>query len=280
MKTVREILQLSTSHLEKCGIRNSRRQAEEVMSNALEMPRMDLYMQIDRPLTEKEIDSCRAALKRRSEREPPQYIRGLVEFYHCTFKVCPDVLIPRQETEILVDQIAKSLKNENSPVLWDICCGSGCIGIALKKEFPDLKVVLSDLSKEALLVAEENANGNQTEVELLNGDLLAPFEGRKADYVICNPPYISEQEYTALDPEVREYEPRMALVAGAKGFEFYQRLATELPQYLNNGATVWLEIGATQGQGVKEIFNESCWKEFEIKQDWAGHDRFVQVKFA
>ena len=140
--------------------------------------------------------------------------------------------------------------------------------------------MLSDLSKEALLVAEENANGNQTEVELLNGDLLAPFEGRKADYVICNPPYISEQEYTALDPEVREYEPRMALVAGAKGFEFYQRLATELPQYLNNGATVWLEIGATQGQGVKEIFNESCWKEFEIKQDWAGHDRFVQVKFA
>lgn len=276
MKTILEILKLSTDHLQNKGIRNPRRQAEEIISDALNLSRLELYSQADHPLTQSETDKCRESLLRRARGEPSQYIRGKVEFMDCSISVSPDVLIPRQETEILVDKMIKILSKENvkDKVLWDVCCGSGCIGIALKKHLPDLQVTLSDLSPKALAIAKQNAFLNKVEVSFLEGNLLTPFQAKKADIIVCNPPYISQEEMSKLDIEVGRYEPHLALLGGKTGLEFYEKLSEQLPSYLMPHGRVWLETGTGQGSAIKKLFNQSIWVNANIEQDWAGHDRF------
>jgi release factor glutamine methyltransferase len=273
MKTLGEILKLSTDFLQKRSIDRPRREVEELLAHVLQLPRIELYMQFDRPLIEAELSQMREAVKRRAEGEPSQYIAGSVEFLDCRIQVNRNVLIPRPETEILVDRIVKELPV--TPVeIWDVCTGSGCIGIALKKKRPDCKVVSSDISPEALAIAKENAVHNLVDVEFLQGDLLKPFQGRKADIVICNPPYVTEQEYASLDKEVRDWEPRQALVGG---LVFYQRLAQELPFYLQAAGKVYLEIGAKMGEQVKNLFNVPLWKTQQLAQDWSSHDRYLII---
>ena len=276
MKTLLEILTLSTDYLQQRGIQNPRRQAEELISDALGMQRLKLYLEFDRPVSEPELELCRLRLARRAKGEPLQYIKGDMEFYGCSLFLNKDVLIPRQETEILVDMIANQLEKEElqGKCLWDICCGSGCIGIALKKKFPQLKVVLSDISKEALQVARKNAETNQVEVEFLQGDLLKPFAGCKTNYLVCNPPYIAEHEFPGLEVEVRSFEPREALVSGPTGLEIYARLAVELKEFLTSQAKAWFEIGSTQGPDIYEMFHKAGWGICRVEKDWAGHDRF------
>jgi release factor glutamine methyltransferase len=275
MRTLLDVLTLSTKHLQQKNIPNARREAEELLAHALDMPRISLYMQFDRPLTEIELEKCRKVLARRSNHEPVEYITGIVKFYGCQIEVDRNVLIPRPETEILIDTIAKELAEHDltHKTLWDICCGSGCMGISLKKRFPNLNVILSDISGDALELAKKNAVRNGVEVQLMKGDLLQPFEGQKTDFVVCNPPYVTDDEYRQLDPSVKDYEPKLALVSGATGLEIYQRLAAELPRFMNTQARVWLEIGTGQGEAIKRIF--SAWPQVAVKQDWAGHDRFV-----
>lgn len=276
MKTILEIITLSADYLQKKGIPNFRRQAEDLVADALGMKRLDLYLHFDQPLTNEEMDRCRQFLQRRALREPQQYIKGSVDFFDCTISVNTNVLIPRQETEILVDTIAKSIKDEQieGKTLLDLCCGSGCIGISLKKRFPELTVILSDLSADALAVAKENAKNNAVEVEFLQGDLLAPLANKKIDFVVCNPPYLTVKEFVESEPEVQLYEPREALVGGESGLEFYQRLAEGLKNHLSCGAKVWLELGSTQGEAVKKIFESEKWTKSSVEKDWAGHDRF------
>lgn len=276
MKTILEIIKLSTEFLQQKKVAQPRRQAEEIIADALEVKRLVLYLEFDRPLTTEELDKCRSALMRRSKGEPLQYIRGDVDFHHCTFKVSPAVLIPRQETEILVDLITKQLEKDDlaNKSFWDICCGSGCIGISIKKKFPQLNVYLSDVSAEALMVAKENAQNNQVDVHLMEGDLLGPFKGLKTDYLACNPPYISEKEYIGLDPEVREHEPKLALVGGSTGLEYYHRLASDIPISLNPKSKIWFEIGYNQGSDVLQIFSNEKWTHRRVEKDWSGHDRF------
>ncbi|MGM0439733.1 MAG: peptide chain release factor N(5)-glutamine methyltransferase [Chlamydiota bacterium] len=281
MKSIKEILDLSVDFLEQKGVANPRRQAEELLGAVLGCHRVDLYINFDRPLNEDELKRSREVLARRGQREPLQYILGEVDFYGCNIAVSSAVLIPRQETEILVDNIVRQLSRQESlegKVLWDVCCGSGCIGIALKKALPQLEVMLSDNDPQALKIAQTNAESNQVEVEILPGDFLEPFHGRKADFVVCNPPYISDEEYANLDPEVREYEPKVSLVSGRTGLEFYHRLAEGLPELLNAGALVWLEIGFDQGAQLQKLFSQPPWRECSLLQDWAGHDRFIALK--
>ncbi len=267
MKTLGEVLTLSAEFLQKRGIDRPRRQVEELLSCVLKLPRIELYMQYDRPMVELELNQLRDAIKRRAEGEPWQYIVGEVEFLGCRIQVNKNVLIPRQETEILADRILKELPTE--PVeIWDVCTGSGCIGVALKKKRPDCKVVLSDISEEALSVARENTK----DIEILQGDLLKPFQGRKADLIVCNPPYIFESDYSRLDKEVREWEPKIALVGG---LEFYKRLAEELPGYLRPGAKVYFEMGTGMGEQVNNLFQGPFWKKKEVLQDWSSHDRYL-----
>ncbi len=276
MKTLKEIIDKSVEFLHAKGIANPRRQAEELIADVLAMKRIDLYLEFDRPLNEHEVEACRQAVKRRGSGEPAQYIRGKVEFLDCEILVNPAVLIPRQETEILASAIVEELRGTDTcgKVLWDLCTGSGCLGIAIKKKFPDLEVALSDLSEGALSVARQNAEQNGAEVAFAHGDLLAPFAGKKADFVICNPPYVTPEEYISLDREVRDFEPKTALVAEENGLLFYRRLSGELPACLNPGAKVWLEIGAGQGEAVLALFQSPCWKRAGFKCDWSGNHRF------
>jgi release factor glutamine methyltransferase len=277
MKTVGEILDTSIKFLGQRGIDRPRKVIEELLSSTLCLPRLEIYMQFDRPLQPQELDQMRNYLKLAAKGEPWQYIVGEMEFLGCHLKVGPGVLIPRQETEILADKIVKELP-EGPCAIWDICTGSGCLGLAVKKKRPDCTVILSDLSETAVEIARGNAKRCEVEVEVRQGDLLGPFCGAKADVVICNPPYISERDYLELESGVRDWEPKMALVGGVTGFEFYERLARELPAYLNEGARIYFEIGTGMGEEIKKIFVSSGWNSVGIMQDWASHDRFALAR--
>jgi len=281
MRSLLDVLNLSAEFLKQKGVQNSRREAQDLIGDALGIGRMQLYMEYDRPLTEPELEMLRSRLSRRAKGEPNAYIHGQVKFLDCVLKVNKDVLIPRQETEILTDKVIKRLENENleGKSLWDLCCGSGCMGIAIKKRIPQLEVVLSDIRSNALSIAKENAISNEVEVSFLEGDLLAPFASKKTDYLVCNPPYVARYEWTGLDAEVRDYEPIQALVSGETGLEIYERLAKELPDYLKPGGKAWLELGAGQGEAVKRLFQGSPWINCGFEPDWAGKDRFFYLEY-
>ncbi len=260
MKTIGEVIKLSGDFLK------SRRDAEEIIAHVLQMKRLDLYLQFDKPVIEKELVCIREMLKRCAKHEPLEYVIGEVEFYGCKIRVDRRVLIPRPETEILVYKIAKIAKKG---ILWDVCTGSGCIGIALKKANPDLQVTLSDISPEALSVTAENAKLNGVDVRILQGDLLEPFKGQKCDFLVCNPPYITEEEYEQLDPSVKNFEPKLALVGGLK---FYERLKKVLPAHFNLGGCAFFEISAHQAAHLQSLFPMG-----HIDPDWAGHPRYLFV---
>lgn len=276
MKTVLEVLKATTTFLEQKQMENARREAEDLISGSLGISRMQLYLDFERPLNDKELDLAREYLRRRLTGEPYGYIVGKQEFFHCEFFLNSAVLIPRQETEILADKIASALKTENlqGKKFLDLCCGSGCLGLSLKNALPDLEMTLSDISSEALAVAKENGFLNELKVNYVQGDLLEGVKGQLFDYVVCNPPYISEVAYAELSPEVKNFEPKRALLAGETGLEIYQRLAEELPTVLRSGGQVWFEIGFDQGETVPALFHTPCWKRKIISKDWAGHDRF------
>jgi release factor glutamine methyltransferase len=276
MRSLLEVLNLCTDFLKDKGIQNFRREAQDLISDALNLSRVQIYLEHDRPLTDGELTVLRERLQRRAKGEPGAYIHGSVKFLDSSIRVTPSVLIPRQETEILTDKVVQALKNENlaGKTLWDICCGSGCIGIAIKKALPALQVISSDISSEALEIARQNSRDNNVDIEFLKGDLLTPFHGRKADYLVCNPPYIAEQDWKTLEREVRDYEPLQALVSGHTGLEIYQRLANELELYLHPRGKAWFEIGAAQAEPIKNLFQRRPWKNFRPERDWAGKDRF------
>lgn len=276
MKSLGEVLQLTVQRLKE------RRVAEELVAAALQCSRLQLYMHFDKPLVEAELETIRTLVRRKLKGEPLEYILGRVTFYGCTLQITPAVLIPRVESEVWLDKACALLRSRRrlaGKKAWDVCTGSGCLGIGLKKTFPELDVTLADLSPEALALAQANAAANQAAVTCVQGDLLAPFAGQKVDIVLCNPPYISKQEYAVLDRSVKEFEPRMALEGGEDGLHFYKRLRRELPGYLNPQALVFLEIGAQQGQAVRALFQEPYWRSVSLGQDWAGHDRFFLLEF-
>lgn len=281
MKTLGEILAISARFLKEKNCPRFRRDAEELLAHVLNFKRLDLYLQFDRPMQNGELEAFRELIKRAIIGEPVEYITGEVAFYHCNISVDSRVLIPRPETEILVDVACRQLRSAafHQKIAWDLCTGSGCIGIALKKACPDLHVCLSDLSEEALEIAIMNAKKNEVEVEVVQGDLLAPFVGRKADIIFCNPPYISAKEFSTLDRSIKDFEPGQALIGGEDGLSFYRRLQDELPDYLTPGAKIFFEIGADQGPAVLDLFSGSGWKNARVEKDWAGHDRFFFLEF-
>ena len=279
MRSVLEVIKLSKEYLDDHKIEAPRLQAEELLAHLLGCKRLDLYMRHDRPLVEKELADLREMLKRRGRGEPLGYIFGRCEFLGCTLELSSAVLIPRQETEIMMAKIVEELGETKKLIAWDLCTGSGCLGIALKKHLPSLHVTLSDISSDALALAQKNAIKNNVEVSCVQGDLLAPFRGQKTDLLLCNPPYVREEEFAGLEREVREFEPKQALVSGPSGLEFYTRLARQLPPHLHPGAKIFFEIGAGQGEALFQLFSAPCWKNKHLEKDWAGHDRFFFLEF-
>lgn len=275
LHTLAELLELVYQHLQKNAFPNAKRKAEDLISLALNCSRMQLYLDLERPIEEAELKICRDYLKRVLQHEPSAYIKGEVQFYSCRIFVDSRVLIPRQETEILVDLIVERLATRDlkNKVLWDLACGSGCIGIALKKRFPGLKLVLSDISSDALDLAKKNAEVNEVQADFLKSDLFENFEDQ-ADIIVSNPPYISGDEFKSLEPSVKDFEPKIALLSGPSGLEFYERFSKELPRRLKSSGLACFEIGASQGSNIKKIFSSQALSEGELAKDWAGHDRF------
>jgi release factor glutamine methyltransferase len=219
-------------------------------------------------------------LSRRERHEPVQYIIGNQEFYGLTFQVNSHVLIPRLDTEVLVEEILKE-ETAGKSVL-DLCTGSGCILISLMKCGGFLRGAGTDISGEALTVAEQNAVQNGVQVQLLQGDLFGALDGlsaqeRRFDVIVSNPPYIAEAEKPDLAPEVLEHEPSLALFAGHEGLLFYERILAEASGYLTPHGTIYFEIGCTQAEAVKELCEKNGFGGVQVIRDLAGLDRVVKA---
>lgn len=269
MKTIGEILKLAADFLQRHGVERAKREAEELVADVLACKRIDLFLRFETVLTDEQLERCRSVLKQRARRVPLAYISGMVSFAGIELQITPDVLIPRPETEALVEMIAKRAPQGH---LLDLCCGSGAIGLALKARFPALQVTLADLSPAALAVARKNACRLGLEVQCIESDLLHSVSGR-CDLIVCNPPYVAEGEYDGLSPEVKQ-EPKCALVAGPSGYEHYLRLVPQLEHVV--AREVWFEIGTGMGERLKKVFDEAGWH-CTILHDFAGHQRYLSL---
>ncbi|MBT2573029.1 peptide chain release factor N(5)-glutamine methyltransferase [Bacillus sp. ISL-51] len=280
MKTVFEALSWASSYLTEAG--REKNAAELLLSNDTGMERSKLLASLREPVGEDELYRFKRHVEMHKEGIPIQYIIGKEHFYGREFFVNDDVLIPRPETEEVVYHLLEKQKlvfpaEERLSVL-DIGTGSGAIAVTLALENERLSVSAADISKEALQVAEKNAKNLGADVRFFQGDLLGPFitSGEKADIIVSNPPYISEEEMTGLSDIVRFHEPLHALTDGGDGLKFYKRFMEELPLVIMDKALVVFEIGYHQGKAVKELFCHSFPNaEVEVLKDINGKDRTV-----
>ncbi len=263
--TVLELLNWSTHCLEDYQIENSRLNAELLLARSLNLSREGLYMNLHGQLKKGEKEALGRLIQRRIAGEPLQYILEHQEFWSIGLKVDPRVLIPRPETELLVEQsllILSESRFKRRPFILEIGTGSGAIAIAMAKERKDAFLVATDLSREALLLAKENARsaGVQHQIEFINGDLFEPFcvlrKKGPFDLILSNPPYIHRHEIHALAKEVKDYEPIMALDGGEDGLEFYRRIISQVPLYIRQGGWLLLEVGQGQSLRVSELVEE------------------------
>lgn len=209
---------------------------------------------------------------------PAQYILGEAEFYGRLFKVDEHVLIPRPETEWIVDEVLKLEENRKQHVV-DLGAGSGCIGITLKLERPDFQVTGLDISKDALHISKENAAYLGADVQFIESDGLSSYQGEKIDLFISNPPYIAYEEQGVMDESVKRYEPEVALYADNHGLAIYEQLAQVLPSYLAPNGRIYMEIGYQQGEAIRKMYQHAFpQKEVRIEQDLSGHDRLLIVR--
>ena len=239
--------------------------------------REDYYMNQDASVPQEKLKALFGIVDRRKERIPLQYLTGCAWFMGFPFYVDERVLIPRQDTECLVEEALAFLQDESRPRILDLCTGSGCIGIALKKLFPAAEVTLLDLSADALEVAAVNAGRLDAEVEIVQGDLFEGLNGR-FDYILSNPPYIPTAVIETLMPEVKDHEPRTALDGEADGLFFYRRIVREAGAYLSGGGWLLFEIGADQGAALAALFEAEGYRQIQIKKDLSGLDRVALAR--
>ena len=296
--TVLEILNRTKVFFEKKGIPDARLDAEYIISHGLKMKnRMDLYLNFEKPLTPAELDVLRTMVARRATREPLQHIIGDTSFRGFIIKCDRRALIPRPETESLVDMAADSLKGIEKPFIVEIGTGTGAISIACAKEIAGAKVLATDISEDALALARTNAEANATgeallfaQGDLLNAvtaDVIANVVGDtadsanlpKIDCLIANLPYIPDSEKDKLQPEVAKYDPALALFGGADGLDLVRKLLQQTEGKLKPGASILLEIGSEQGEMLKAEAANYPWLEFTgIHKDFCNNVRFVSYK--
>jgi release factor glutamine methyltransferase len=275
--TIRKVLTWTTQHFEKKGVDSPRLTAEILLSFVLKLDRVRLYIDLDRPLDAQELAAYRALIERRMAGEPTQYLTRVKEFYNRRFRVDPRVLIPRPETELLVEAVLQHLPRDAPARALDLCTGSGCIAVSLAAERPLASVWATDLSGDACALARENAEalGVGSRVTVLEGDLFAPVpEGARFDVVVSNPPYIATHEIDGLSPEVRK-EPRLALDGGQDGLELLRRVVRGARERLKAGGLLALEIGETQGAAVRGLVAEAGFLDARVEQDLERRERMV-----
>jgi release factor glutamine methyltransferase len=273
--TLAEVLRRSTEYLETHGSPTPRLDAELLLAHGLGLTRIDLYTQFERPLSEDELSECRELIRRRGTREPVAYVIGRWGFRRLELDVDARVLVPRSETELLVDRCLALLDGQEQPAVLDVGTGSGAIALAIKDERPDAQVVASDLSADALAVARANAERLGLEIGFAQSDLLESVPGGPFQLIVSNPPYVSESELATLEPEVAEHEPRLATVAGPDGFEVYSRLLPQAAERLVHGGFIALECGAGQAPALVAELARVGYADAGVDRDLSGIERVV-----
>ncbi len=275
--TIRKVLGWTTGRFEKADIDAPRLTAEILLAHTLKVDRIKLFMELDRPLQKDELSEFKALIQRRMQFEPTQYLTGFKDFYNRRFSVDPRVLIPRPETELLVEGVLQLLPKDAPSRVLDLCTGSGCIGITIAAERPQASVWVTDLSKGACEVAAANAEKHQvaSRVSVLQGDLFAALPaGVRFDLVVSNPPYIKRADLPGLQKEVRQ-EPTQALDGGTDGLAFARAIAEGAHAALKPGGWLALEIGDEQGEAVRQVLTRSGYHAVRVDKDLSRLDRLA-----
>ena len=255
MLTIREIKERTEIFFQEKGVPSAKLDTDILIAHSLGIKRLDIYLDLDRPLTEAQLTDLRPLVKRRASREPLQYIIGNTEFYGITLKVDPRALIPRHETEELIELIVERLETPPARIL-DLGTGNGAIALALASKYSDAKVTATDQSEEAITLAKENADALNlsSRVTFMKGNWFEPLdEGARFDLIVSNPPYLTEAEMQTAEPEVIDHEPRGALASGREGLDDLSLLLKSVPKHLAEGGLLALETGIGQAEVIKEM---------------------------
>ena len=283
--TLGEAIAESRRLLDQAGIESAEQEALWIVQHVLRLPAHHVVTDRDRLLASTELADVKGLVQRRVGREPLQYIVGTQEFCGLEFHVNPAVLIPRPETELLVEYVAQRISAEQPATIVDVCTGSGCIAVAIARQRPRARLIATDLSSRSLDVARQNAVRHSVGERMiwLEGNLLGALAGQRlegqVDIIVSNPPYIAEADWATLQPEVRLFEPRGALIAGPQGTELHERLLREAGRYLSPGGALILEIGAGQARTIRQIVEQlSGYRFLRLVYDEAGLERVVIVE--
>jgi len=283
--TVLEVIQKSTAYLEKKGVASARLQSELLLAHVCKLPRLQLYLNFERNLGEPELEQMRELVRRRGAREPLQHLIGSVSFCGLELQVGRQALIPRPETELLAEKCWEYLSKlqEPAPAVLDFGTGTGCLAIAVASHCPTARVWATDISAEAIELARANAARHQLEgrIQFFCGDGFSAIpEPVLFDLIVSNPPYIPSAEIAGLEPEVRDYDPRIALDGGADGLDFYRRLAAEGMDWLKGGGRLMVELGDGQAGAVRELFEAKKWVVESVQNDYSGKARVLEASRA
>lgn len=278
--TVLEVIQRSTQFLTQKGVDSPRLQVELLLAHVLRLPRLQLYLNFQRELTEPEVGQLRDFVKRRGQREPLQHITGSTSFVGLEIKCSKAALIPRPETEVLAERGWKFLQavGDGQAVALDVGTGTGCIAIALATKAPTAQVIAADISPDALELARQNAAAHTVEgrIEFRAGDAFETVpETATFDLVISNPPYIPSSEISALQPEVKDFDPMLALDGGEDGLVMFRRLALRAREWLKPGGRFMAEFSDGQEKELRTLFEGENWIVDEIVADYSGRPRIL-----
>jgi release factor glutamine methyltransferase len=286
--TVRRLLEWTAPFFTRKGVDSPRLSAELLLAHVLSIPRIKLYTDYERPLDAKQLSAYRDLVRRASEEEPVAYLTGRAHFFNLEFEVSRDVLIPRPDTETLVENVIQLLRKEpgfENPRILDLCTGSGCIAAAIAHNVKDATVTATDISAAAVAMAKKNVErlGLSGRVTIEQGDLFAPLQSlvdrQPFHLIVANPPYIPTAQIPQLDRSVREYEPLAALDGGLDGLAIHRRIFADAPAHLLPGGRMYLEIAFDQADLARQVAGEHAdFSEIRILKDQAGNDRVLAAK--
>jgi release factor glutamine methyltransferase len=280
VSNIAENIRIAAQILQESGVAEPRREANSLLAFALRKSKTFLVAYPEYELSGEEETRFREFLRRRAGREPFQYITGRQEFYGLDFVVSGDVLIPRPETESIVENACEILRDKENPFFCEVGVGSGCISVAILHEIKTAAAVGLDISEKAIGIAKLNAGNNEVlnRLNLKISDVFGALETEKFDLIVSNPPYISREDIKDLQPEVRDFEPLTALTDGGDGFSIVEKIIEESPRFLKSGGFLLLEIGFDQSVKVREMFRAETWQSVEILPDLQGIPRTVKAR--
>lgn len=286
--TIRRLLEWTNGFFTRKKVDAPRRSAELLLSHVLKLPRISLYTQFERPLEESQLSEFRELVRRAGEQEPIAYLTRKAHFFNLELDVTRDVLIPRPDTEVLVEQVISRAKQQvgmERPRVLDLCTGSGCIALAIAKQIPALLVTATDISPAALDVARRNAKklGLDERIVFLQGDLFdaldTAVDRQPYHLIVSNPPYIARPQLATLDKSVRDFEPRLALDGGEDGLDFHRRILARAADHLLPGGRIYLEIAFDQGPAALELAQaHPALHTPQLLKDYAGQNRVLTLQ--